>query len=117
MAFASIMPMYMYVCTCMYMYVCLSVSKAARKELRHFIRANQNYQFVCKTSFGSSGMSTEPEQKDNRLEESNNNDDDDDEEDERTSGGLVGYILRSLLGNRVRSTASSVSSSRDQAQV
>ena len=35
-----------------------STSKAARKELRHFIRANQNYQFVVKTSFGS-GCSTD----------------------------------------------------------
>ena len=65
-------------------------------------------------------MSTEPEQIDNREEvgNKNNEDDDDDEEEvESASGGLVGYILRSLLGNRVRSTAPSVSSSRDQAQV
>lgn len=113
--------MSMYICICMYtcVYRCLSVSKAARKELRHFIRANQNYQFVLKTSFGTSGMSTEPEQKDNCEEvgNKNNEDDDEEEEDESASGGLVGYILRSLLGNRVRSTAPSVSSSRDQAQV
>ena len=67
-------------------------------------------------------MSTEPEQKDNSGgggEEagSSNNDDDDVEEDETTSGGLVGYIIRSLLGNRARSTASSATSSHDQAQV
>lgn len=66
-------------------------------------------------------MSTEPEQKDNSggggEEAGSSNNDVDDEEDETTSGGLVGYIIRSLLGNRVRSTASSATSSHDQAQV
>lgn len=90
------------------------ISKAARKELRHFIRANQNYQFVVKTSFGSSGMSNEPD----RTEKSGGgekveDDDDDEEDDENMGGGLFNYILRSLLGTRVRPAASSASSTKD----